>query len=105
MPPGASSGARVGVLKMDAPEGANRPGHIRSGITIQRVAISLCWSPIPPNASSLEGQSLTSLNLSRFVLAMVKALGGARVRNLDWQNKRHPLTAWRGILKAALGAA
>jgi hypothetical protein len=34
-----------------------------------------------------------------------RELGGARVRNLDWRNKRHPLTAWRSILKAALGAA
>ena len=41
------SGKQIGVLKMDAPEGANRPGRVQSGITIQRVAISLRW-PRPP---------------------------------------------------------
>jgi hypothetical protein len=50
---------------MNAPEGANRPGRVQSGITIQRVTISLRWPPIPLNANSLDGQSLTSLNLHR----------------------------------------
>jgi hypothetical protein len=58
---------------MNAPEGANRPGRVQSGITIQRATGFPPPAPIPLNPNSLESQSLTSFNLRRIALAMVNA--------------------------------
>ena len=46
-------------------KGVSKPGRVQNGITIQRATGFPPLAPIPLNANSLEGQSLTSLNLRR----------------------------------------
>jgi hypothetical protein len=52
----------------------DRRGVLRVEITIQRATGFPPLAPIPLNANSLEGQSLTRLTYVEFALAMVKAL-------------------------------
>jgi hypothetical protein len=43
------------AMKINAPEGANRPGRVQSGMSIQRAAGFPPLAPIPLNANSLKG--------------------------------------------------